>query len=107
MPALRIEIQAYEDPFVSPTVAEEAHVKLRSLEEVLQTSDYLTLHSTLNDETRHLLGKETLAKVKNGERGQHGAGPADGPDALLNALESGRAGRGRPSTSTERSSPED
>jgi D-3-phosphoglycerate dehydrogenase len=85
-----MEIQAY-DPFVSPTVAEQAQVKLRSLEEVLQTSDYLTLHSTLNEETRHLLDKETLAKVKNGVRIVNAArGPLIDPDALLDALDSGR-----------------
>ncbi len=88
--AFGMEIQAY-DPFVSPAVAEEAHVKLRTLDEVLQTSDYLTLHTTLNDETRHLLGKDNFAKVKTGVRIINAArGPLIDPDALLDALDSGR-----------------
>ena len=37
--AFGMEIQAY-DPFVAASVAEQAHVKLRTLEEIFQTSDY-------------------------------------------------------------------
>src|SRR3990172_1607031 len=65
--ALGMEAQAH-DPFVSPAVAEAAHVRLRTLEEVLQTSDFLSLHTTLTPETRHLLGREALARVKPGVR---------------------------------------
>jgi D-3-phosphoglycerate dehydrogenase / 2-oxoglutarate reductase len=61
--AFGMDVQAF-DPFVSPALAEQAHVKLLGLEEVLQTSDYLTLHATLTQETKHLLGKDALAKVK-------------------------------------------
>ena len=93
--AFGMEVQAY-DPFVSAAVAEEVHVKLRSLEEILQTSDYLTLHTTLTDETHHLLNKETLSKVKPGVRIVNAArGPLIDPDALIDALDSGRvAGAG-------------
>ena len=85
-----MEVQAF-DPFVSPAVAEQAHVKLRSLEEVLQTSDYLTLHTTLTKETKHLLGKDAFAKVKAGVRIVNAArGELIDDDALLAALESGR-----------------
>ncbi len=63
--AFGMEVQAF-DPFVSPAVAEQAHVKLRSLEEVLQTSDYLTLHTTLTKETKHLLGKDAFAEGEGG-----------------------------------------
>lgn len=88
--AFGMEIQAY-DPFVSPTVAEQAHVKLRTLEEIFQTSDYLTLHTTLNEETRHLLGKAAFARMKTGVRIVNAArGPLIDPDALLDALDSGR-----------------
>lgn len=88
--AFGMEIQAY-DPFVAPAVAEQAHVKLRTLEEIFQTSDYLTLHTTLNDETRHLLGKEAFARMKTGVRIVNAArGPLIDPDALLDALDSGR-----------------
>jgi D-3-phosphoglycerate dehydrogenase len=88
--AFGMEVQAF-DPFVSPAVAEQAHVKLRSLDEVLQTSDYLTLHTTLTKETKHLLGKEAFAKVKPGVRLVNAArGELIDDEALLAALDGGR-----------------
>jgi D-3-phosphoglycerate dehydrogenase len=88
--AFGMEVQAH-DPFVSPAVAEQARVGLRSLEEILQTSDYLTLHTTLTEETRHLLGKEALSRVKPGVRIVNAArGQLVDPEALLAALEAGR-----------------
>jgi D-3-phosphoglycerate dehydrogenase len=88
--AFGMEVQAF-DPFVAAAVAEQAHVQLRSLDEVLQTSDYLSLHSTLTKETRHVVGKDALAKVKAGVRIVNAArGELIDDDALLAALESGR-----------------
>jgi D-3-phosphoglycerate dehydrogenase len=88
--AFGMDVQAF-DPFVSAAVAEQAHVQLRSLEEVLQTSDYLTLHATLTKETRHLLGKEALARVKPGVRVVNAArGELIDEEALLAALDAGR-----------------
>jgi len=88
--AFGMEVQAF-DPFVSPAVAEQAHVKLRSLDEVLQTSDYLTLHTTLTKETKHLLGREAFAKVKPGVRIVNAArGELIDDEALLVALDGGR-----------------
>jgi D-3-phosphoglycerate dehydrogenase len=79
------------DPFVSAAVAESLHVKLLSFEELLQSSDFLTLHTTLTKETRHLLGKEAFAKVKPGVRILNAArGELIDDEALLAALESGR-----------------
>ncbi len=93
--AFGMEVQAF-DPFVSPAVAEAAHVALRTLDELLQTSDYITLHTTLTPETRHLIGKEALAKVKNGVRIVNAArGELIDDEALLAALDGGRvAGAG-------------
>jgi D-3-phosphoglycerate dehydrogenase len=90
-----MEVQAF-DPFVSPAVAEAAHVRLIGLEELLSTSDYLTLHTTLTPETRHLIGKDALSKVKPGVRIVNAArGELIDDEALLAALESGRvAGAG-------------
>jgi D-3-phosphoglycerate dehydrogenase len=88
--ALGMEVAAH-DPFVSPAVAEQAHVKLRSLDELLQSSDFLTLHTTLTRETHHLLGKEELAGAKPGIRIVNAArGELIDEEALLAALESGR-----------------
>jgi D-3-phosphoglycerate dehydrogenase len=88
--AFAMEVQAF-DPFVAPAVAEQLHVKLRSLDEVLQTSDYLTLHTTLTKDTRHLLGREAFAKVKPGVRIVNAArGELVDDEALLAALDAGR-----------------
>ena len=88
--AFGMEVQAF-DPFVSPTLAEQTHVTLRSLEELLQTSDYLSLHTTLTPETRHLIGKDALGRVKAGVRIVNAArGELIDDEALLAALESGR-----------------
>ncbi|HXB54699.1 MAG TPA: phosphoglycerate dehydrogenase [Vicinamibacteria bacterium] len=90
--ALGMEVAAH-DPFVSPSVAEQAHVKLRSLDELLQSSDFLTLHTTLTRETHHLLGKKELAGAKPGLRIVNAArGELIDEEALLSALESGRVG---------------
>jgi D-3-phosphoglycerate dehydrogenase len=87
---LGMEIVGY-DPFVSPAVAESLQVKLLSLDELLASSDFVTLHTTLTKDTRHLLGKEALAKIKPGARIVNAArGELIDEEALLQALEGGR-----------------
>ncbi len=79
------------DPFVSAAVAESLHVALLTLDELLVTSDFITLHSVLSKDTRHLLGQEALAKVKPGVRVVNAArGELIDEAALLAALETGR-----------------
>jgi len=88
--AFGMEVTAY-DPFVAAAVAESIHVTLRTLDEILQGSDFLTLHTTLTPDTRHLLGREAFAKVKPGVRIVNAArGELIDDEALLAALESGR-----------------
>ncbi len=85
-----LEVWAH-DPFVSPSVAESLHVRLASLDEVLSGCDFLTLHTTLTKETKHLLDKAALARVKRGIRIVNAArGELIDEGALLEALESGR-----------------
>ena len=88
--ALGMDVVAY-DPFVSAAAAERAHVPLVPLDELLLTSDFITLHTTLSRETRHLIGKAALAKVKPGVRIVNAArGELVDEEALLAGLESGR-----------------
>jgi D-3-phosphoglycerate dehydrogenase / 2-oxoglutarate reductase len=88
--ALGMEVQAY-DPFVSPAIAEKAGVKLLSFDELLGSSDFVTIHSVLTKETRHLFGKDAFSKVKPGIRLVNAArGELIDDAALLTALESGR-----------------
>lgn len=79
------------DPFVSPAVAESLHVQLVTLDELLATSDFITLHSVLTKDSRHLLGQQAFAKVKPGVRIVNAArGELIDEAALLAALEAGR-----------------
>lgn len=88
--ALGMEVAAC-DPFVAPAVAESLKVSLAPLDELLATCDFLTLHTTLTRESRHLLGKEAFARAKPGLRLVNAArGELIDEEALLAALEQGR-----------------
>ena len=39
-------------------------VRYVSLDELLENSDYITLHCPLNDQTKYMINKETIAKIK-------------------------------------------
>lgn len=39
-------------------------IRYVSLGELLENSDYITLHCPLNDQTKHMINKETIAKMK-------------------------------------------
>lgn len=88
--ALGMDIAAY-DPFVSAAAAEALGVPILSLDELLATSDFITLHTTLTKESRHLIGKSALGRVKRGVRIVNAArGELVDEEALLAALEDGR-----------------
>ena len=88
--ALGMEIAAF-DPFVAPVVAEAQHVPMLTLDELMETSDFITLHTTLTRESRHLIGKQALAHVKRGARIVNAArGELIDEEALLAALDDGR-----------------
>jgi len=88
--ALGMEVLAY-DPFVSAAVAEAHHAQLTSFDELLRSCDFLTFHTTLTPETRHLLGKDALSRIKPGTRIVNAArGELIDEEALFQALESGR-----------------
>lgn len=40
-------------------------IRYVSLDELLENSDYITLHCPLNDQTKHLINKETIGKMKS------------------------------------------
>jgi D-3-phosphoglycerate dehydrogenase len=87
---LGMDVVSY-DPFVSGDVADKAQVRLLGLDELLLSSDFLTLHTTLSPESRHLLGKQAFAKIKPGVRIVNAArGELIDDEALLAALDSGR-----------------
>jgi D-3-phosphoglycerate dehydrogenase / 2-oxoglutarate reductase len=81
------------DPMVSPEVAERLDVKLVSMEEIFRESDFITMHTPLNDATRNLFNKESLKKCKKGVRLVNCArGGIINEADLLEALQSGQVG---------------
>lgn len=72
----------------NPTTAD--HV---SLDELLQLSDIITLHTPLNVDTHHLLNRRRIAQMKHGAFIINtGRGSLLDTEALISALESGRLG---------------
>src|SRR3989304_6240473 len=52
------------DPFVPEERARALGVALVSFDELLRESDFLTVHTTLTEGTRHLIGKTELGQMK-------------------------------------------
>ena len=79
------------DPFVSRERASAIGVELLEFDAVLAQCDFLTLHSTLHEGTRGLLGAEQLATMRPGARIVNCArGGLIDEQALYDAVESGR-----------------
>ena len=93
--AHKMTVVAY-DPYVSAVLATEQNIRLLSLEQVLQTSDFISLHCSLTPETMHLINAKTLGLTKKGVRIINCArGELVDEAALLAALDSGHvAGAG-------------
>jgi D-specific alpha-keto acid dehydrogenase len=63
------------------------------LDELLRLSDIVTLHTPLTPDTRHLLDRERIERMKHGAIVINtGRGPLLDTEALVRALESGRLG---------------
>ena len=56
------------DPYISPEEAKRIGVELVSLDNLLERSDFITIHMPLTDETRYLLDAEAIAQMKPGVR---------------------------------------
>jgi D-specific alpha-keto acid dehydrogenase len=64
-----------------------------SLDELLERSDIVTLHTPLTPDTHHLLNRQRIARMKHGAFIVNtGRGPLLDTEALISALESGRLG---------------
>jgi len=84
------------DPYLSAARAKDLDAELVPFEELLERSDFISIHAPLNQETRHRFGEAAFARIKptayliNVSRG----GQID-ETALLNAVDTGRiAGAG-------------
>lgn len=80
------------DPYVAPERFRELGVeRAETLDDLLAAADYVSLHSTLTGETRGLVGREQLARMKDGVRIVNVArGELVDEEALVEALESGK-----------------
>lgn len=62
---LNMEVIAY-DPYISEEAATSMGIRLVSLDELLETADFVSVHTPLTSETKYLLNKERLLKMKKG-----------------------------------------
>jgi len=79
------------DPFLSREVAQGVGVELVELKEVLENSDYITMHTPLTEETKHMISTKEFALMKKGVRVVNCArgGIIDEP-ALVEAIKEGK-----------------
>lgn len=88
--ALGMKVLAY-DPYVSKEYAESKNVELVDLDTLFQRSDIITLHVPLTKETRNLINRETLSKMKEGVIIVNASrGAVVNEEHLLEALNSGK-----------------
>ena len=79
------------DPIMSVEAAREHGIEKVSLDKLYEFSDFITIHTPMNDETNNLLNKNTLEKCKDGVRIINCArGGLVNESDLLEALKSGK-----------------
>jgi D-3-phosphoglycerate dehydrogenase len=79
------------DPFLSKEVAQGLGVEAVELKELLERSDYISVHTPLTDETRHMISTREFAIMKKGVRIINCArGGIIDEAALLDALKEGK-----------------
>ena len=64
---LKMKVLAY-DPFLTEEKALELQVRKVELDELLSSSDIITLHVPMTDQTANIINKDTLEKCKDGVR---------------------------------------
>lgn len=62
---LMMRVIAY-DPFISPEAAENIGITLVSLDELLKSSDFISVHTPVTKETRNLINAASFKKMKKG-----------------------------------------
>ncbi|MDX1566225.1 MAG: NAD(P)-dependent oxidoreductase, partial [Longimicrobiales bacterium] len=86
----RMDVLAFDvDP--KPGLAEDLEFRYVSLDELLERSDVVSLHVPLNQHTRHMIGEEEFARMKDGVILINTArGDVVDVDALVRALHEGK-----------------
>ena len=81
------------DPFLNEEKAKTLGVKVVELDELIQKSDFITIHTPLTNETKYLINAEKIAMMKDGVRIINAArGGIVDEKALYDALKSGKVG---------------
>ena len=65
--ALEMKVIAH-DPYVTPAAARELEVELVPLEDLLRTSDVISLHTSLSPATEKMINAAAVAQMKRGAR---------------------------------------
>jgi phosphoglycerate dehydrogenase-like enzyme len=79
------------DPHVNPLLTEELHGSYVSMDELLERSDFVSLHLPASAGTKNLIGREQIARMKPGAFLVNTArGSLVDEEALLEALNEGR-----------------
>jgi D-3-phosphoglycerate dehydrogenase len=85
-----MKILAY-DPFLSSEVAQGLGVAMVELKDLLARSDYITVHTPLTDETKHIISTSEFSLMKKGVRVINCArGGIIDEVALVNAIKEGK-----------------
>ena len=84
------------DPYLSNEKAKELGIELVDMKTLLKESDYITVHTPLTDDTKHMISDKEFNLVKKGARVINCArGGIIDEDALARAITSGKvAGAG-------------
>jgi D-3-phosphoglycerate dehydrogenase len=65
--AFGMRVLAY-DPFLSMSRAKALQVEVVELDELYKRSDFITVHTPVTEQTRYMINKDTIAKMKKGVR---------------------------------------
>jgi D-3-phosphoglycerate dehydrogenase len=85
-----MRVLAY-DPFLSKEVAESLGIEVVELKELFQKADYITVHTPMTDETRHMISTEQFKMMKKGVRIINCArGGIINEEALISAIKEGK-----------------
>ncbi|PYT09694.1 MAG: phosphoglycerate dehydrogenase [Acidobacteria bacterium] len=88
--AFGMNVLAY-DPYFTEEAARELEIEMTPLDDVLQNSDFITVHTPLTDETRGIINAAAMNKMKPGVRLINCArGGLIDEAALIEAIRSGK-----------------
>jgi len=62
---LQMKVIVY-DPYIKPETIEQLDLEPVSFDELLQRSDYITIHTPSTDETINMINKKTISRMKKG-----------------------------------------